>query len=72
MHQDIPSYPPSTPRTADSLIQVIASKLDNLHSDVSDLKDVKAGNVEAIASCLGHALRTGSYRHMKNLLKEFA
>ena len=33
-------------------------------------KAVKDGKKEAIASCLGHALRTGSYRHMKNMLKE--
>ena len=40
MHQDIPTYPQVPHRTAESMIQVIASKLDNLHSDVNDLKDV--------------------------------
>lgn len=29
---------------------------------------VKAGNPQAIASCLGHAKRTTSLRHMRNLL----
>jgi hypothetical protein len=42
------------------------------HSLYTFAQSAKAGNAEAIASCLGHALRTGSYRHMKNLLKELA
>lgn len=31
----------------------------------------KNGDAEAIASCLGHAKRTASLRHMKNMLKAF-
>lgn len=42
------------------------------HSLYTFAKAIKTGNDEAIASCLGHALHTGSYRHMKNLLKELA
>jgi hypothetical protein len=40
------------------------------HSLYTFAKAVKDGKKEAIASCLGHALRTGSYRHMNNMLKE--
>lgn len=40
MHQDIPTYPPIQPRATDSLIQVIAVRLDNLHEDVSGMRDV--------------------------------
>ena len=39
------------------------------HSLYTFAQAVKAHDAEAIASCLGHALRTGSYRHMKNLLE---
>ena len=35
------------------------------HSLYTFAKAAKSGNAEAVASCLGHALRTGSYRHMK-------
>ena len=42
------------------------------HSLYTFAKAIKSGNSEAIASCLGHALRTGSYRHMKNILKGVA
>lgn len=40
MHQDMPTYPPIQPRATDSLIQVIAVKLENLHADVSGMQDV--------------------------------
>ena len=40
MHQDMPTYPPIQPRATDSLIQVIAVRLDNLHADVSGMRDV--------------------------------
>ena len=40
MHQDMPTYPPSQPRATDSLIQVIAVRLDNLHADVSGMQEV--------------------------------
>lgn len=42
MHQnaDMPNYPPIQPRATDSLIQVIAVRLDNLHADVSGMRDV--------------------------------
>lgn len=40
MHQDMPTYPPIQPRATDSLIQVIAVRLDNLHEDVSGMRDV--------------------------------
>lgn len=39
------------------------------HSLYSFTKAVKSGNNEAIASCLGHALRTGSYRHMQTFIE---
>jgi RNA-directed DNA polymerase len=42
------------------------------HSLYTFAQAAKAGNTEAIASCLGHALRTGSLRHMKTLLGELA
>jgi hypothetical protein len=42
------------------------------HSLYTFTKAAKAGNVEAVASRLGHALRTGSYRHMLNFLKDQA
>ena len=42
------------------------------HSLYTFSKAAKQGDDEAIASCLGHALRTGSYRHMKNILKGIA
>lgn len=38
------------------------------HSLYTFAKAVKSGDDAAIASCLGHALRTGSYRHMRQLL----
>lgn len=40
MHQDMPTYPPIQPRATDGLIQVIAVRLDNLHADVSGMRDV--------------------------------
>ena len=40
MHQDMPTYQPIQPRATDSLIQVIAVRLDNLHEDVSGMRDV--------------------------------
>ena len=40
MHQDMPSYPPIQQHATDGLIQVIAVRLDNLHSDVSGMRDV--------------------------------
>lgn len=40
MHQDMPTYPPIQPRATDGLIQVIASRLDNLHEDVAGMRDV--------------------------------
>lgn len=40
MHQDMPVYPPIQQRATDSLIQVIAVRLDNLHEDVSGMRDV--------------------------------
>jgi hypothetical protein len=40
MHQETPLYPPIQPRATDSLIQVIAARLDNLHDDVSGMRDV--------------------------------
>ena len=40
MHQDMPTYPPIQHRATDSLIQVIAVRLDNLHADVSGMRDV--------------------------------
>lgn len=40
MHQDMPTYPPIQPRATDGLIQVIAARLDNLHEDVSGMRDV--------------------------------
>lgn len=42
MHQnyDMPIYPPSQPHVNDSLVQVIAVKLENLHNDVSTMQDV--------------------------------
>lgn len=38
MHQDV--YPPIQPYVTDSLVQVIAVKLENLHSDVTGMQDV--------------------------------
>lgn len=38
------------------------------HSLYTFAKAVKGANSEAIASCLGHALRTGSLKHMRILL----
>lgn len=40
MHQDMPVYPPIQARATDGLIQVIAARLDNLHEDVSGMRDV--------------------------------
>jgi hypothetical protein len=42
MHQntEMPIYPPLKPGTSDGLIQVIAVRLDNLHEDVSGMRDV--------------------------------
>lgn len=42
MHQnsDMPVYQPIQQRATDSLIQVIAVRLDNLHEDVSGMRDV--------------------------------
>jgi uncharacterized coiled-coil protein SlyX len=40
MHQDMPTYPPIQFRATDGLIQVIAVRLDNLHADVSGMRDV--------------------------------
>lgn len=40
------------------------------HSLYTFAKAVKSGDDKAIASCLGHALRTGSLRHMRNMLSE--
>ena len=36
----MPVYPPIQSRATDGLIQVIASRLDNLHADVSGMRDV--------------------------------
>lgn len=40
------------------------------HSLYTFARAVKAGNAESIASCLGHARRTASLRHMLNLMGE--
>ena len=42
MHQntDMPVYPPIKSQVTDGLIQVIAVRLDNLHEDVSGMRDV--------------------------------
>lgn len=39
------------------------------HSLYTFAKAAKSGNAEAVASCLGHAKRTASLRHMLNFLK---
>lgn len=39
------------------------------HSLFTFSRAVKSGNTKSIASCLGHALRTGSYRHMVRALE---
>lgn len=38
MHQDV--YPPMQPHARESLVEVIAVKLQNLHDDVSGMRDV--------------------------------
>ena len=38
MHQEV--YPPIQPHVTDGLVQVIAARLDNLHNDVSGMRDV--------------------------------
>lgn len=42
MHQnsEMPVYPSIKPQVTDGLIQVIAVRLDNLHEDVSGMRDV--------------------------------
>jgi len=45
-----------------------ATRFVRKHSLYTFATAVKAGNTESVASCLGHALRTASYRHMKNML----
>lgn len=41
MHQGMPIYPPiQQQRATDGLIEVIAVRLDNLHEDVSGMRDV--------------------------------
>jgi hypothetical protein len=42
MHQnaDMPNYPPIQPHASHGLIEVIAVRLDNLHADVSGMRDV--------------------------------
>lgn len=42
------------------------------HSLFTFSRAIKQDNPEAIASCLGHALRTGSYRHMVRMLEATA
>ncbi|MDD3938096.1 reverse transcriptase/maturase family protein [Rhodoferax sp.] len=42
------------------------------HSLYTFSQAAKSGDSEAIASCLGHAKRTASLRHMLNILKEIA
>jgi hypothetical protein len=40
MHQDMPTYKPMQPHATEGLVQVIAVRLDNLHADVSGMRDV--------------------------------
>lgn len=42
------------------------------HSLYTFSRAVRGGNAEALASCLGHAKRTASLRHMQNLLMEMS
>lgn len=49
MHQDMPTYQPIQPHATESLVQIIAIKLDGLHSDVSDLKEVLREMSQAVA-----------------------
>lgn len=49
LQQDMPTYPPIQPRATDGLIQVIASRLDNLHDDVAGMGVVLKELANAVA-----------------------